>query len=115
MLARLLRTIAIGLAAVAVLAQAGFAFGEPKNEWPFNRPLDGRTTQAAVHHTSQFDPLIQGEPKNVQPFIRPATVVAGSRDGFDWSSGGVGVAAGLGLAITGTGVVRLARKSPRTI
>jgi hypothetical protein len=114
MLVRLLLTTAVALAAVAALAHSTLAWGEPKNEWPFTRSAAVRTPQTSVHRAVQVDPLIRGEPKNEPPFTRPAIVVVPSRGGFDLSSGGIGAAAGLGIAIAGAGVLRLARKSPRT-
>jgi hypothetical protein len=65
----LLRTGAVALGAAAIVAQAATAAGEPKNEWPFTRPVPSRTTQSA-HHTTNANPVIQGEPKNELPFTR---------------------------------------------
>ena len=59
-------------------------------------------------------PAIQGEPKNEPPFTRPATVVVGARSGLDWTWGGIGAAAGIGITLAGAGAVLAARKSPRT-
>ena len=64
-------TILAALAAAALIAQGALAGGEPKNEWPFTRPADTRSTQAVRHSTSS-NPVIQGEPKNEWPFTRPA-------------------------------------------
>jgi hypothetical protein len=77
--ARLLRTTAVALAAAAVLAQAAFAWGEPKNEWPFTRPVGARAPQEAAHHAAQVDTPIRGEPKNEPPFMRTMTVVVSRR------------------------------------
>jgi hypothetical protein len=112
---RLLRTVIVSLAGAAVLGQSALADGEPKNEWPFNRPVAARSAQAATHTTPSREPAIQGEAKNELPFTRPATiVVANDSEGFDWIAGGIGAAAGLGLALAGTGAVLVARKSPQT-
>lgn len=111
--AQLLRTIAAGLGAAALFAHSAAAGGEPKNEWPFTRPV-GRTTQAVPHHSSQQAPVIQGEPKNEPPFTRPVTVVVSSGGGFDWTDGGIGAAAGIGIALAGIGGTLAARRSPRT-
>ena len=147
MFAQSCRTAAVGFAATAVFVQAASAAGEPKNQWPFTRPVGNRapqaathvssqadpqiqgepkneppftrpvttrTPQAAPHRTSQADPQIQGEPKNEPPFTRPATIVIASDGHFDWTSGGIGAAAGLGMTLIGAGGLALARKSPRS-
>ena len=113
----LLRTSVAALGAAAVLAQTAAAAGEPKNEWPFTRPVATRTTQSSLHQ-AQANPPIQGEPKNELPFTRPVTVVVssgGSGAGFGWIDGAIGGAAGFGLAIAGAGVLLALRgRSPRT-
>jgi hypothetical protein len=115
MVARFLNVTAVAFAVVAVLAQTAVAAGEPKNESPFTRLVGARTPQVAVNHAVQAGAAIQGEPKNEAPFTSPATVVVASGgSGFDWSSGGIGVAAGLGIALSGAGAARLVRRSPRT-
>ena len=40
-------------------------------------------------------------------------VVATDRAGFDWTAGGIGAAAGIGLALVGAGAVLVGRKSPQ--
>jgi len=114
MLVRFLSTTAVALATVAVLAQVALAWGEPKNEWPFTRPTDGRAPQAATDRAWHTAPTIIGEPKNQPPFTRTATVIVSPGGGFDWSSGAIGAAAGLGIALAGAGALALAHKSPRT-
>ena len=141
-----LRTTIVTLALASIFAQVAAAGGEPKNEWPFTRPVVQRTTQAVVHHTAQANPPIQGEPKNEAPFTRPvgqrstqavvattqanplfrgeakneapftrrATVIVVSGHSFQWADSGIGVAAGIGIALSGLGALALARKSPRT-
>ena len=114
MLVRFLASTVVALAIIAVLAQVAFAWGEPKNEWPFTRPVGAHTTQVAATPASRTSPAISGEPKNEYPFTRPATVIVTSNDGFDWSSGAIGAAAGIGIALAGAGVLALTHKSPRT-
>ena len=63
---------------------------------------------------AETNPAIQGEPKDEPPFTRPATVVVVSSGGFDWTDGGIGAAAGIGIALAGAGALVLTRKSPRT-
>ena len=109
-----LRSAIVALALASTFAQAAAAGGEPKNEWPFTRPVGQRTTQAVVA-TARVNPPIQGEPKNEPPFTRPATavvVVSGGHD-FQWADTGIGAAAGIGIALSGLGALALARKSPR--
>lgn len=110
--AQLLRIFAAALGGAALLAQSAAAGGEPKNEWPFTRPV-GRTTQAVTLHSAQQAPVIQGESKNEPPFTRPATVIVSSGGGFDWTDGGIGAAAGIGIALAGIGGTLAARRSPR--
>jgi hypothetical protein len=112
-LTHLIRTIAAGVAAAAFIAQGALAGGEPKNEWPFTRPVDTRSTQAAKH-AAAADPVIQGEPKNEPPFTRPVIVVASGSTGFSWRDGALGGVGGVGLALAGAGAVLAKRKSPRT-
>jgi hypothetical protein len=108
-----IRFAAAALAVTAILAQTALAGGEPKNEWPFTRPAAERSPQAAKHQPT--DVVVQGEPKNEVPFTRPATIVVnGDAGGFDWTSGGIGAAAGVGAALAGAGAVLGARRFPRT-
>jgi hypothetical protein len=110
----IIRCTAVAIASAAILTQAALAGGEPKNQWPFTRPVGARTPQAVAAQRQQADAVIQGEPKNEPPFTRPATVVVSSGSiGFDWTSGGIGAAAGLGAALAGTGALLVARRSPR--
>ena len=61
---------------------------------------------------------VGGEQKNELPFTQPGSdvtpVVVRGGDGFDWTDGGIGVAAGIGIALAGAGAMVLDRKSPRT-
>jgi hypothetical protein len=105
--------VALSLVTAAATAAAATAAGEPKNEWPFTRAVGDRTTQAAIATPRPELPL-QGEPKNEPPFVRPTTVVVVSADGgFDWVDGGIGAAAGIGVALAGAGAALVARKSPQ--
>jgi hypothetical protein len=109
----LFRFSAVAVAAAAIFSQSALAGGEPKNQWPFTRPISQpRAVQAAAN---QSDPVVQGEPKNEQPFTRHvATIVVRSSDGFSWTDGAIGAIAGIGLALSGAGVLTVARKTPRT-
>jgi hypothetical protein len=105
--------VVVSFAGAAVLGQAALA-GEPKNQWPFTRPATVRSAQAAAHTSARNDPAIRGEAKNELPFTRPVTVVvANDTSAFDWSAGGIGLAAGIGVALAGTGAVLVTRKSPQ--
>jgi hypothetical protein len=110
---RVLRSSILTLVGAALFAQAAVAGGEPKNEWPFTRPVMQRSPQAAAHATSRVEPAIQGEPKNEPPFTRPATIVVSSGSGFNWTDGGLGAAAGVGIALAAGGLLTLTRKSPQ--
>lgn len=112
---RLVRTIVVSLAGAAVIGQSANAAGEPKNQLPFTRPVAVRSTETALPTKPKQEPAIQGEAKNELPFTRPAIVVAAQNTGgFDWTAGAIGTAAGIGIALAGTGVVLVARKSPQT-
>jgi hypothetical protein len=109
----LIHGAAVALTATAIFAQPVLAGGEPKSQSPFTRPVVAPAGQVATQTMSRSQPAIQGERKNDQPFTRSATVVIVSGGGFDWTDGGIGAAAGVGLALAGIGTVLLARKSPR--
>ena len=114
-----IRSIAVALIGAAVLATSASAGGEPKNQWPFTRPVGARAAQSVAPAKVTNDPPIQGERKNELPFTRPvggarpATVVIQSDTGFSWTDAGIGLLAGLGLAATGAGVLSLAHKAPQ--
>lgn len=111
--AQFLRSTAVGLAAAGILAQSALAGGEPKNQWPFTRTLDNRSTQGVARSTVPA-PMSQGEMKNEAPFVRPATIVAaGSGGGFSWTDAAIGGVAGIGVALAGAGALAVARKPPR--
>jgi hypothetical protein len=100
------------LTVTAFLAQSALGGGEPKNEWPFTRSVGARTTEGMT--PANVAPSIQGEAKSEPPFTRPATIVVSSGGGFDWTSGGIGAAAGVGAALAGAGALLVVRKSPWT-
>jgi hypothetical protein len=90
------------LVAVAPAAAASPEIrGEPKNEWPFTRPVSDQPRAAS--------PEIRGEPKNEPPFTRPVegpTVVVRSTDGgFDWTSAAIGATVTAGVATVAAGVL----------
>ena len=59
----------LALAATAIIAQAAFAGGEPKNQAPFTRLVGDRTPQGATRlPAAEIAP--QGESKNQLPFTR---------------------------------------------
>jgi hypothetical protein len=95
----LTRTLGIVLSA-AVLAPTALAAGEPKNQPPFTRPVDGTA-------------LVRGEPKNDVPFTRPAEIVVEPSGGFAWTEATIGATAGAGAALAALGAVALFRRPPR--
>jgi hypothetical protein len=68
-------TIRVALAtlfAAAVAAPAALSAGEPKNEWPFTRPVGDRSTaQVQGQSAPVTSPEVRGEAKNEWPFTRP--------------------------------------------
>jgi hypothetical protein len=104
-------TAAALLAVAAFLAQSALGGGEQKNEWPFTHIVGARPTQGVT--PAKIAPAVQGEAKDEPPFTQPATIVVASGGGFDWTSGGIGAAAGIGAALAGAGALLVARKSPR--
>jgi hypothetical protein len=115
-----LRSSAVAAVGAAVLAQTALAGGEPKNELPFTRPVVVARATQATPSVTQTSPEIRGEPKNELPFTRPvvtqqpATVVIQSSDAFSWTDGAIGLAAGVGVALSGAAAVGLTRRSPHT-
>ena len=107
-----IRSTFVALLGAATLAASASAGGEPKNQWPFTRPVGDRAPQAAAASRPAPQPVIQGEPKNEPPFTRPATVIVASDSGFHWADAGLGLLAGVGIAASGVGALTLARKSP---
>jgi hypothetical protein len=139
---KLLRRAAVVAAGTAILAQAAAAAGEPKNEWPFTRPVGERTPQAAtLARTASTD--VRGEPKNELPFTRPVgrrttqnatqpasggtagtgepkneppfvqtAIVSPSGQGFDWTDGAIGGMAGTGIGLLAAGLLLITHKTP---
>jgi hypothetical protein len=116
-LANTIRTTVAALLAVGTLAPAALSAGEPKNEWPFTRPVAQRAT-AQQRPSATIDRSGYGEPKNELPFTRPvaaAPVVIRSSGGFDWGDAGIGAGATIGIAVAALGVVALrTSRSPHT-
>ena len=131
-----IRIAAAGLVGAAILSPVALAGGEPKNDWPFTRSV-GERAPALVQSSSQQVGV--GEPKNELPFTRPVSdapvgesapsvgeaknelpftgyVSDGIRsgNGFDWGDAGIGVAAGVGLAVVLAGALILASRGPRS-
>ena len=100
----------------AWLSASALAGGEPKNEWPFTRPVADRAP-AQVVKTNHAAIQIQGEPKNQPPFTTPVvqgtTIVTTPGHGFSWLDSAIGAAAGAGLVFAGLGSLLLARTTRR--
>jgi hypothetical protein len=116
---KLTHALVAGIVAMT-LAPAALAGGEPKNEWPFTRPVTNDRAPAQVATTSSSDVVPQGEPKNEPPFTRPvaegATIVLRDKNGFAWLDAAVGAIAGLGIALVVVGALTLRlprRQAPR--
>ena len=56
-------TAALGIVVLATAIFASAAGAEPKNQWPFTRPLDNRILAQAVNSGASL-PMPIGEPKN---------------------------------------------------
>lgn len=70
---RTTRAALVALTTAAIIARAGLGAGEPKNESPFTRPVDGATAAVhLVHQVAGATLAIDGEPKNELPFTRPS-------------------------------------------
>ena len=64
--------VAVTTAVVAgAVAPAALAAGEPKNDWPFTRPVAERTTAQERASASPDRSSGYGESKNQLPFTRP--------------------------------------------
>jgi hypothetical protein len=104
-LTRRLRIALATVACVAIAAPAAFAAGEPKNQWPFTRPVGESSPAALGSHAG-----LAGEPKNELPFTRTVagpTVLLRTSDGFDWADAGIGALAAVGLAVVALAGVAL--------
>ena len=97
-------------------AQAAVVAGEPKNQLPFTRPIAARAI-SQVGQSTTVARVGNGEAKNEQPFTQPAavpTIVVRTSGGFDWGDAGIGVAAGLGIALALVGgLLLVSHRSPR--
>ena len=141
---KLLRRAAVVAVGTAILAQTAAAAGEPKNQWPFTRPVGERAPQAAtLARTASTD--VRGEPKNELPFTRavgrrttqgtrqPASngtagtgepknqppfvqtaIISASGQGFDWTDGAIGGMAGTGVGLLAAGLLLITHKTPHT-
>jgi hypothetical protein len=65
-----------GLVAV-IGCLAGPANAEPKNQWPFTRPVESRGLAQTVN--SMVDSGPRPEAKNELPFTRPVVIVASTK------------------------------------
>jgi hypothetical protein len=131
-----IRVATAALILAGALSPVALASGEPKNEWPFTRPVGDRTP-AQVHVSQSAATRGAGEPKNQWPFTRPVAGVAGFTvagepknslpftqpvaspttiarpGGFDWGDAAIGVGAGLGLAALLAGGLVLTHRGQR--
>jgi hypothetical protein len=88
---------------------------DPKNEWPFDRRVAGLKPQATTPNPSP-------DSKNEWPFTRHLAQIAGNgssgTEGFSWTDSGIGLFAGIGVALTAAAAaaLMLTRKTrhPRT-
>ena len=135
-----IRVATAALILTGALSPVALAAGEPKNDWPFTRPVGDRTPAQVQRSESQVivamgEPKNQwpftraagdttsglsvqapaaGEPKNELPFAQPVvTPTTSSPGGFDWGDAGIGVGAGLGLAALLAGGLVLTYRGPR--
>ena len=65
-----IRIVTAALIVAGSLVPVALAGGEPKNEWPFTRPVGDRTT-AYVQVQASENAVGVGEAKNELPFTRP--------------------------------------------
>jgi hypothetical protein len=128
----------VAVIVTAVVAQAALAGGEPKNEWPFTRPVQARAVQSAYAAEStariaaeaknelpftrrlavtQTASVGSGDAKNELPFTRSAAAVVSedSGSGFSWVDAALGLVLGVSLTLAAVGGTQLARhRVPRT-
>lgn len=110
------RTALATLTAAAVVAPVASASGEPKNEWPFTRPVAARVpAQATSSVTPAPAPVINGEPKNEPPFTQSvaAPSLAIRSGGFEWADAGVGAAGAIGFVAIALGAAVLTSSNRR--
>jgi hypothetical protein len=117
------------LVALVSAMAAGAANAEPKNGWPFTRPVDSHTLGHTVRAGATLDVAPVPEAKNEPPFTNhvgirgessgvgaTGAIAAGSGDsgGIDWPLVGLGFVAAITVA-GGTGVaLSSTRLSPRS-
>jgi hypothetical protein len=112
--ATLIRTAAAVCA--ATLAQPPLAGGEPLNKTSFTRPPTTASTSSTPQQLRAGQPATRREPKKP-----PVTVIdqPAGNSGFSWADGGIGLTAGVGLALSAGAAVSIARsrrsqsRSPR--
>lgn len=138
MLGRSFISSVVAVIVTAVVAQAALAGGEPKNEWPFTRPVQARAVQSVYAAVSparvaaeaknelpftrrlavtQTGSAASGEAKNDLPFTRSAAAVVSesSGSGFSWVDAALGLILGVSLTLAAVGGAQLARhRVPRT-
>ena len=102
--------IVLAVAAVAALVP-GASKAEPKNQWPFTRPVAAHARSLAaneVGHGASRYLIGQGEAKNEAPFTT-VVVTRSSGGGTDWielTLGGIALVLVAGVAL---GIVQLSR------
>ena len=105
---------AAAAACAATLAQPALAGGEPLNETSFTRPPATASPGSPPQHFRAGPPALRGEATNPS-LNRPVTVIdlPGGKSGFSWADGGIGLAAGVGLALSAgaAGSLALSRRS----
>jgi hypothetical protein len=118
------------LVALVSAVAAGAANAEPKNQWPFTRPVDARILGQSVRAGSTLDVAPVPEAKNEPPFtdrvgIRvessgvgatTGTIAAGGghSGGIDWPLVGLGFVAAVTLAGGSAVALSSRRLSPRS-
>lgn len=109
---RFISSWVVAVVVSAVVAQAALAGGEPKNEWPFTRPVEARAVQFAAGSTVA-QARVAGEAKNELPFTRSVSAIvgkdAGSDSGFSWLDAALGLVSGISLTLAAVGGTQLAR------
>jgi hypothetical protein len=67
-----IRVAVATLVAAGVVAPAALSAGEPKNEWPFTRPVGDRSSAQVQRQSAPATSLeVRGEAKDEWPFTRP--------------------------------------------
>jgi hypothetical protein len=131
-----IRIVTATLILAGSLVPVALAGGEPKNEWPFTRPVNDRAlsqaqssraqirvgvgetknelpfTRRVVDEQAVAQSSVTGEAKNDLPFTQVVESPAGSGSGFDWGDAGIGVGAGLGIGALLAGGLLLTYRGP---